>query len=229
MAKARDYSKMDIADIIASNNKVLLEKIVKTQAERYNKQITRAKKAGLSLATVGGDKRFRTQNLSKLTMAQLANQYFEAKERMGAGASKKGIKENESRFMDRLKYIFKMSDPSDADRFNAFRAAYIDKLTDKQLIDIVNLTKQIESILGDISELWYNDTLTLVQYGKVNSMSVADVRDAKITDYGYKGMKTYMQDLLNRISGNNNDYTKNLKKQIAETKAKRATQQNTTP
>lgn len=189
--KAKIYS----VDELYRMSKTELEKVVKTQAERYNKQITRAKKAGLSLATVGGDRRLQTRNLDKKTINELASQYINAEKRFRAGATKKGLKENEKNYINQIAaYMgFDLSIPSEKERFEAFYKKYVAEQDIDTQIRVFDEVRELdESVSATSDKMWYNYARAMVESGQVESFKQIDIAGTDI-DYASIGFDEYLK------------------------------------
>lgn len=200
--KAKIYTTQELYNLSTAE----LEKVIKTQAERYNKQITRAKKAGLNLSTIGknerGSLRVPTNLKNKYKNASdneyrnaLISQYEETSKRFGAGATKEGLKQNEENYKNMLaNYLgFDRSLFGENQRFENIYNQYVSDLSEKSQRDIFeNLLDLDKSVGAHTDKTWYSYATALVYDGKIKSMSRSDISGSD-ADYATLGMAEYLR------------------------------------
>ena len=204
MAKrGQTYSPHELQNL----NRNQLIKVIVRQAEKYNKQITRAKQKGLQLDIVGGDKRVKrdVSYYNKLTDAELVRHYFDVEQRFGAGATASGLKKNKQNLEDALRQVFNLKDPEDQQAWDTFKQHYV---TDDNLFSLRLMLDSLDRLAkANMDKLWYNDAMMLVESGQLKSMSRTDITGT-LADYASLGMDKYIEKLTDRYPEFINELTR---------------------
>lgn len=195
--QAKTYSVLELNAI----SKTELIVIVNRQAERFNKQITRAKSRGVTdFSSVGGSRRVtRYKNTTRLSKRELIERYQETQRRFGAGISKSGQKTNERFVYETLRNVLGY-DTDDIKLYNSKYEKYYkatskeEQYTIRRLLTIIN-----ERVKGDFWRLWYNDTNKLVQQALIKSFAVTDIKTQNSpADYETLGLENYLLQYMER-------------------------------
>lgn len=189
---AEELWSMDYSDVL---------KIYNRSAERYTKQITRAKKRGINLDIIGGDVRpkvYRNKKTSP-TKVRLIAEYQIHRIRFGENVNEEGIQKKYEQFINDMAEIF--GNETDAFRKSLERMLSSGSVAAQQILKLYRdaVSKVSTGKLSGDRGAYYEALKRDVNNFNIDSFAPAD-RQGTVYDYGDNPTMEAMNALLKHIN-----------------------------
>lgn len=189
---AEELWSMDYSDVL---------KIYNRSAERYNKQITRAKKRGINLDIIGGDTRpkvYRNKKTSP-TKARLIAEYQIHRIRFGENINEEGIQKKYEQFVNDMAEIF--GNETEAFKKSLERMLASGSVAAQQILNLYRdaVSKVSTGKLSGDRGAYYEALKRDVNNLNIDSFAPSD-REGTVYDYGDHPTMEAMNALLKHIN-----------------------------
>lgn len=197
--KAKIYSVEELNNLTVEQ----LEKAIRTQAERYNRAISRAKHSGLNLSPVGGSKRVPLKLKGSFTsendyINELISHYQNIEMRFAAGATKTARKEAYNKLYNRLAGIFdfNLDIESEKKNFDDFFEKYYKNADPAEQERILGeVSRFYKSAARHEDKAYYNFIGIMIERQKIKSYSKYDIAGTE-ADYATRGLSDTLKSMI---------------------------------